>query len=412
MMTVDMAGLVVGTALLSGILALVLFGVKVYHWQRDRLRGARRAQYIAAVGEILARGLPATFDRGWADDPLFHEVLLQYFDVVAGDERAHLEDLMKTIDLRSRLVVRLRDSKRSSSRLVAAAHLATAASPDIEWALLEALHSPSAEIKIHAAAGLASMGSERAIARLVDLILTEGAWVSARIADQLISYGPAAVEPLVGAIADAARVWPREPRTLVAVVRVLGSIGDLRASDAIVPLLGHQLVDVRVAAAGALARAGAPDTVHPLIEALSDSRWEMRARAASSLGAFSDPQAATPLADCLRDASWWVRQNAAESLIEIPGGIDMLIDALEGDDAYARDSALQQLGLNGMIRSARDRIAREEGSDQDHRLVAAVELTPPIPYSERAHPAEEDGDQGVGSTGVEDGRMLSETASL
>ena len=70
--------------------------------------------------------------------------------------------------------------------------------------------------------------------------------------------------------------------------------------------------------------------------------------------------------------------------MEILGGMDALISALEGDDAYARDAALQQLGLNGQIRAARTAISEGVATEQQTRLVAAVELPDPIPLSQRA----------------------------
>lgn len=382
-MSATISSLALWTALTAVALSLLLFLVKLYNWQKARIQGARRAHYIAAVGEILARGITPGFDRGWAEDPLFHDVLLQYVDVVAGEEREHLERLISSIDLRNRLVTQLRESRRESTRLAAASQLAVVATSDVEWALIEALRSPSPEIKIQAAIGLAGIRSDRAIAPLVHMLLTEKSWVSARIADQLIGYGPLAVDLLMENIRDEHGSRLLDPATVAAVVRVLGFIGDLRAAPAIEPLLDHPELEVRVAAAGALAHAGTPDSVARLVEALGDTRWEVRARAASALSTFSDPSTTVPLADRLRDSSWWVRQNSAEALIEIPGGMDVLIDALEGDDAYARDAALQQLGLNGMIRSTTDRVERDEGSAQDQRLVAAVALPGPIPLGER-----------------------------
>lgn len=382
-MRASLSSLALWTAITAIALSLLLFLVKLYNWQKARIQGARRAHYIAAVGEILARGITPGFDRGWAEDPLFHDVLLQYVDVVAGEERAHLERLISSIDLRNRLVTQLRESRRESSRLAAASQLAVIATPEIEWALIEALQSPSPEVKIQAAIGLAAIRSERAIAPLVHMLLTEKPWVSARIADQLIGYGPLAVDLLMENIRDEHGGRLLDTATVGAVVRVLGLIGDLRAAPAIEPLLDHPELEVRVAAAGALAHAGTPDSVPRLVDALGDTRWEVRARAASALATFSDPSTTVPLSARLRDSSWWVRQNSAEALIEIPGGMDVLIDALEGDDAYARDAALQQLGLNGMIRAATDRVGRDEASAQDRRLVTAVALPGPIPLSER-----------------------------
>jgi HEAT repeat protein len=375
--------LATGTAVLSVALSIVLFLLKVHHWRRARILGVRRAEYIAAVGEIVARGLPHSYEQGWAQDPLFHEVLLQYVDVVAGDERRHLERLISSIDLRYRLVIQLKSSRRQSQRMAAAGYLAVIASPEVEWALIEALESPNAEIRIQAAGGLAEIKSESAIPQLVHMLLTDTPWVAARIADQLVAYGPVAVPFLMENVRDEHQGHLVDPRILAAAVRILGMIGDLKAAPAIEPLLDHPVTDVRVAAASALGSAGTGGSIPALIEHLEDPEWQVRAAAASALAAFSDPSATGPVSRLLRDRSWWVRQNAAAALMEILGGMDALIVALEGDDAYARDAALQQLGLNGVIRAARKAVADATASDQQTRLIAAVDLPDPIPFSQR-----------------------------
>ena len=379
----QLTALALGAALVSVVLAVILFLIKLYHWHRTRIIGVRRAHYIAAVGEIVARGIPNEYEPGWARDPLFHEVLLQYVDVVAGEERAHLEALISAIDLRYRLVVQLKSARRESRRMAAASYLAVIATPEIEWALVEALDSLNNEIRIQAAGGLATIKSEKAIPQLVHMLLTDNPWVAARIADQLVAYGSVAVPFLMENVRDEHAGHLVDHRILAVVVRILGMIGDLRAAPAIGPLIDHPVRDVRVAAAAALGKTGTPASIPVLIEALTDSDWQVRAAAATALASFSDPVATDPVAGLLRDSSWWVRQNAAAALMEILGGMDALIAALEGDDAYARDAALQQLGLNGVIRTARTAVANGKATAEQERLATAVDLPSPVPFSKR-----------------------------
>ena len=379
----QLTALALGAALVSVVLAVILFLIKLYHWHHTRIIGVRRAHYIAAVGEIVARGIPNEYEPGWARDPLFHEVLLQYVDVVAGEERAHLEALISAIDLRYRLVVQLKSARRESQRMAAASYLAVIATPEIEWALVDALESSNNEIRIQAAGGLATIKSEKAIPRLVHMLLTDNPWVAARIADQLVAYGSVAVPFLMENVRDEHAGHLVDHRILAVVVRILGMIGDLRAAPAIGPLIDHPIRDVRVAAAAALGKTGTPASIPVLIEALTDSDWQVRAAAATALASFSDPVATEPVAGLLRDSSWWVRQNAAAALMEILGGMDALIAALEGDDAYARDAALQQLGLNGVIRAARTAVANGKATAEQERLATAVDLPSPLPFSKR-----------------------------
>lgn len=379
----QLTALALGAAVLSVVLAVVLFLIKLYHWHYTRIVGVRRAHYIAAVGEIVARGIPSEYESGWAKDPLFHDVLLQYVDVVAGEERAHLESLISAIDLRYRLVVQLKSARAESRRMAAASYLAVVATPEIEWALVEALDSHNSEIRIQAAGGLATIKSEKAIPQLVHMLLTDNPWVAARIADQLVAYGSVAVPFLMENVRDEHDGHLVDHRILAVVVRILGMIGDLRAAPAIGPLIDHPMRDVRVAAAAALGKTGTPASIPVLIEALADSDWQVRAAAATALASFSDPAATEPVASLLRDRSWWVRQNAAAALMEILGGMDALIEALEGDDAYARDAALQQLGLNGTIRAAQAAVTKGQATAEQERLVAAVNLPSPLPFSKR-----------------------------
>lgn len=374
MMNGDLLTIALVTAGVSVVLAIALFLVKWFNWRRTRAHGQRRAEYVGAVGEIVARGLPHDFDQGWAADPLFHDVLMQYVSVVAGDERGHLEELIEVIDLRNRLVHQLRAARRQSLRMAAASYLAIIASPEIEWALIEALDSPNPEIKIQAAGGLATIKSERAIGKLVHMLLTEQAWVAGRIADQLVTFGVGAVPMLMENIRDEHNGNLVDAGTIAVAIRVLGFIGDRVAGPIIEPMLVHPDLEVRVAAANALATAGKTSCVWALADALTDPAWQVRARAAASLGAFSDGVSLDSLALALSDDSWWVRQNTAQTLTEVVGGIDILIHALDSADLYARDAALQQLGLSGEVDRARDRIAAGMATERDELLIAGVDL--------------------------------------
>ncbi len=361
------------TAGASLTVALALFVVKVAHWRLTRSAGVRRARYTGAIGEILARGIiPRASVVGWARDPIFEDVLLEYISIAAGDERENLEELVRHLDIRTILVNNLRGSWRASKRLRAAGYLADLADHGQEWALIEALDDPIPEIRIQAARGLATLRSAGAIPKLVQMLTHEETWYAARIADQLVTYGTAATDELV---AYAEQTTDPSGRELA--VRLIGSIGDRSASPVLVRLCNDPDPGLRLAAVSALGKSGTLEAVPVLISALADEDWRVRARAAASLGPFSDPHSIHRLENALRDDSWWVRQNAAEALVEIPGGRDALISAVGGADPYARDSALLQLGLAGEIEDARARMEEGKGSDADERLIRAVDGEPP-----------------------------------
>lgn len=364
-------GIAVWTAAASGFVAFALFVVKVTHWRLLRSAGVRRARYTGAIGEILARGIiPRASVAGWARDPVFEDVLLEYISIAGGDERENLEELVRHLDIRTILVKRLRKSWRAAKRLRAAGYLADLADHGQEWALIEALDDPIPEIRIQAVRGLATLRSERAIPKLVGMLTLEEPWYAARIADQLVTYGSAATPALI-AHAEQSDAPGRE-----LVIRLVGSIGDRSASGSLIRLFEEPDPGIRLAAVSALGKSGTLEAVPVLIRGLTDEDWRIRARAAASLGSFSDPHSIPRLEAALRDNSWWVRQNAAEALVEIPGGHDALISAVGGPDPYARDSALLQLGLSGEIEDARARTEEGTGSDRDRRLIEAVDGKP------------------------------------
>lgn len=363
------------TAAASVFVAFGLFLVKVVHWRMLRSNGLRRARYTGAIGEIIARGIiPRASVKGWARDPVFEDVLLEYISITAGDERENLEKLVRHLDVRTLLVDQLRMSRRPSKRLRAAGYLADLAEHAQEWALLEALDDPIPEIRIQAARGLAKLGTERAIPRLVQMLTHEDPWYAARLADQLIIYGSAATTALVAYAEQQA-----DPQGRELAVRLLGSIGDRKAAKHLIELMSDTDPEVRIAAVSALGKSGTLDAVAPLISALVDDDWRVRARAAASLGSFSDPHSIPRLYAALGDESWWVRQNSAEALVEIPGGHVALIEALEQDDPYARDAALLQLGMAGTLEDAQMRVEDGTATEDDRRLLRAIEVKPKPP---------------------------------
>ena len=49
----------------------------------------------------------------------------------------------------------------------------------------------------------------------------------------------------------------------------------------------------------------------------------------------------------LEDANWWVRRNCAAALTALPGGNELLFEAIGFDDPYARDAAVEALAGSG-----------------------------------------------------------------
>lgn len=357
-------------------LSIVAFLVKVIHHLVLRRIGLRRALYVHAVGEIMAHGaIPWERVTGWTRDPVFRDVVFEYLDTVVGDERRHLDELIETLQLREFLI---RDARSiwTRRRLRAVAQLARLAEPPLELLFIERLRDRTPEVRLHAAKGLARCGNADVVPRLLDMLETESPWLVARLADVLVDFGRDGVPHIVAWLHEVP-ADQRRPDATETVARTLGQIGDRRACPALIELLGAAEPLVRAAAAGALGRAGTPAAVDPLMDILEqDEDWRVRAKAASSLGELSDPRATKALAEALHDPAWWVRQNAAAALASVPDGIHALIDAVAGADPYARDAALYQLGISGIIERARQRIEAGDDDEDDRYLLRLVEKGP------------------------------------
>ena len=334
------------TATMTVILSVALFTVKILHRNHIRAKGVRRAHYIGALGEIVAHNsIPVHEIPGWQDDPVFFDALVDFLDIVTGDERNTLEQLVGKLDLRSKLANELEGTWLPDKRLRALSNLVEIADPSLLDLFTVHLADSVAEVRFQAARGLARIGDPESVAAVLDLMESEDSWVAARIGDVLVEFGEPAVPSLARYMLLSDHDARRDPNMLRVVIRSAGLIGDLGAEQALIAMLDSPEPLIRAGAASALSRAGTPASVPALILALDDSEWVVRARAADALGTLSDERAVEPLGKALQDEAWWVRQDAAKALASHPVGERRLIEALSVGDPFARDAALSQLGF-------------------------------------------------------------------
>ena len=117
-------------------------------------------------------------------------------------------------------------------------------------------------------------------------------WAAKGDCNKCVSFGPAALEPLILAAGSG------DQRIREAAIAALGVIGDPRAIGTLIKALKkperYESRQVPIAAAKALALTGAP-AVAPLLEVLKDRDADLRRGVASTLGAIGDPRAVEPL---------------------------------------------------------------------------------------------------------------------
>ncbi len=316
---------------LSALTALWLFVGKFIGHLKRRFDQVRRASYVGLLSEIATRvGYPVEMLRSCAEDRVFLETLMDFLDLVQGVERTNLLHVARSLGIVERFVADL-TSRTRERRVVAARALAELGDPRTADALLPVLADRVPEVRIQAADALAQLKDVRAVEPLIKLLETETEWNANRIADALVKFGSPTVPALsrhliMSFVGSESGIEPL-------VARVLGAIGDVAAEPALVQALQEGSDEVRIRSAAALHSAGGQASLSALVRAMGDPVWEVRAQAARALGGLMEPAAIPTLQSALEDPEWWVRRNAALALERIPGGVEAVGIALEGEAA-------------------------------------------------------------------------------
>lgn len=212
------------------------------------------------------------------------------------------------------------------------------------------------------------MGYTAAIDLILERFPDETPWVRGRFAETLISFGRDATWPLMS-FARVNHSHEEHPGVTEA-IRTLGVIGDLEVGPALAELLYTASdIETSIAIVEALGEVGGPVAFRPLKRAFQSDDWRLRAKAATAFGDIGDPSINAVVATGLSDPSWWTRRNSASALAALPGGVDILHDALLSPDHFARDAAAEALADCGELIAARERAERGEATRRDQRLL-------------------------------------------
>lgn len=357
---------------LNALLLLALIVGKAIHRRVTGGAERRRSAYIAILSRHLA--LPeedVKLGRRVAGDPAFLDALIDVRNTVIGPEADALGDLVDRFGITAEASKRMKSGFFLTTRLRAAVSLAELADQSSAHVLMEHLTDRNPVVRIQCARGLGRMGWTPAIDAIVERFREETPWVRSRFADTLVRFGRSATWPLVAYVKINHRFETEGPTTAI---RTLATIGDDQAVTPLIQILAEAAdPEIRLAAIEALGILAGPLAIRPLRGAARDEDWRIRAKAATALGEIGDPAAAPALATSLTDENWWVRRNSAASLAELPEGTEFLYEALESDDAYARDAAAEALADAGAVLGARHRIMEGEGTDNDRLLIEFIE---------------------------------------
>ena len=355
------------TVMLVGLVIL-----KAVNRRRSLRRRNRRARYVALISRHLATNtLTEPIDGSVADDDAFLDAVIDIRNVVSGREIDTLAGIIDRVGLMRRQEARLRSRFPLGRRLRAAVSLAEIGDESTAPVLLDHLSDREPEIRIQCARGLGRMQHETGIEAILERFGLEAPWVRARFADTLVGFGQKATWPLVAHVRANLRHDHNEG--VVEAIRVLGIIGDREVGPSLAGILRAATdPEVRIAAIESLGLVGGPLAIRPLKYTFRSPDWRLRAKSATSLGHIGDPSINRVLASGLQDSNWWVRRNSASALAGLPGGEDVLLQAIESGDPFARDAAAEALADCGALAAARQRHDAGQATDSDRLLLDHV----------------------------------------
>lgn len=314
------------------------------------------ARRSAAARKRFLAGLQDQFTR--LANPDTHDAALDWiatgfqgrWSLMAAEQIADLEltvrlDVIRVLEERGLIARTLRRcrSRFKWTRAHAVRVLGELRVPVSVPAVLQALEDRDPDVRNVAARALSRMNLQATDEALVALLGRHEQAVSARIAAMCIEIGQRTAPLLIQVLRDGspkARFWA---------ARILGEIKEGSAAAPLGEALQDPEPDVRSASARALGVIADRSAVPLLQAALLDPIWFVRAHAAEALGRIGDPLMAAPLAGALGDRSWWVRKNALDALVRLGNAArPALVRALNSEDRFARDCAIEALTLMGV----------------------------------------------------------------
>lgn len=327
-------------ASVTGLVVLLLLsvgGAHVARRSRERRDVARRAELTPLVYTLLdgeesassLAGAPAVLD----------DVVLHLLPQLRGNDRQVLRDLLiarGVVDRASEQLSARAPWRRGRAAMLLGATGSTRYTPD----LVTLLEDRSPDVRSAATRALGKAGDVAAVPYLLAALTGSSAVPSGIIGMALLDLGTSALPALRTALESA----EAPARALSA--SLLGLHGDLPAVTPLTAALDDAgtPTEVRLAAAGALGRIGAPQAADALARVtVLAADPALRAAAAEALGRIGDPDCVPALAAGMTAADLRVQTACADALASIgPEGRERLavLAAQDGPAAPAARAAL------------------------------------------------------------------------
>lgn len=292
------------------------------------------------------------------DGRLLEGLVWSLLNKVRGSSRVAL---VEWLDRRGAIEVARRRTHRMGAvgRAKSAERLGAAGLESTSDDVVALLADRNPEVRIVAARSLGKLGDPRSVGPLLDALDGQKSVPVGLVSMAIIHIGPSAVDELILGLGR------RSANARMVSAELLGLHGAFQAARYLIHLLNDDPSDdVRLRAAGALGRLGAPQGVDPLSRALAPSHpLALRMVAARSLGQIGGSHALASLQIELSDPDHRMANAAGEALASMGGpGIEILVTVAEGEG----DSA----------RRAEDWLLRSMLNDKDRRRRARSTVTP------------------------------------
>lgn len=235
--------------------------------------------------------------------------------------------------------------------------------------LLEQLHSDDLEVRRAAAVALGRIGDPGATTTLIE-ILDDESDLTIPTVNALAKIGDQrAFEALLGLIGHA------DAAVRQAVIGALNSLGSREMPARIIPLLSDPDPNVRESAVKIAGYFGYPECAELLLDRCHDQDERVRRAAIEHLPFLQDERVVDTLAHSLQHETPRVRASAASAIahMESPRVESFLISALNDEDSWVRYFAARALGTRKFAESV-DMLERVVQTDSStHVRIAALE---------------------------------------
>lgn len=357
---------------LNALMMLTMILLKAIHRHRMKEHDRRYSAYVALLSRHIAyENCTDPIEKRSVAQRAFLDALIDVRNAVVGPEIQTVRGIVDRFGVVERLASALQRGWTRGRRLRAAVALAELSDESSAQLLMDHVDDSDPEVRIQAARGLGRMQWTPAIDLIVERFGIDEPWVRSRFADTLVGFGAKATWPLAAYVKVNHH---HEIPGAVAAIETLATIGD---KEAVLPILDvledAPDAEVAITAIESLGRLGGALVAEPLRAAAGSEDWRIKAKAVAALGEIGDTVSRPVLAERLTDANFWVRRNSATALAHIPGGTEELLAALEGEDPYAADAAVEALVDRGDLSAARRHVSEGTAGESDFKLLAFID---------------------------------------